>query len=81
MEGKYTKLITALFKIARQDPHYAQMGEEYRLLESRFSEMIMKLSQESQDLAWEFVTHSEAMNWRMLEIICENMQIWRADLP
>lgn len=78
MDRKYTELISALFRMARQDPQYAQMGEEYNMLERRFSEMAGQLPQEDQDLAWEFICHAEAMNWRMLEIICEKMEIWRS---
>lgn len=80
MDGKYAKLISALFAMARQDARYAQMSEEYNALESRFSEVVMQLPPGAQDTAWEFICHSEAMNWRMLEIICEKMQMWRADL-
>lgn len=80
MEKSYSKLISALFQRARHDPAYASMGEEYAKLEERFSQMVMQLPQEDQDLAWAFVCHGEAMNWRMMEILCEEMQIWRSDL-
>ena len=80
MEGKYAKLISKLYQRARQDSIYAQMGEEYAQLEEQFSQMAMNLTQEDQDLAWEFVCHGEAMNRRLLEILCEEMQIWRLDL-
>ena len=42
--------------------------------------MVMQLPQESQDLAWAFICISDEMNWRMLEIICEDMKLWRSDL-
>ena len=80
MDGQYTKLIAMLYQRARQDPVYKNMGEEYTELEERFSQMVMKLSQEDRDLAWEFICHSEMMNRRMLEILCQEMQIWRSDL-
>ena len=80
MEKPYLKLISALFQRARRDPVYASMAEEYAELEEQFSQMVMQLPQEDQDLAWAFVCHGEAMNWRMLEILCEEMQIWRSDL-
>lgn len=80
MAGEYSKLISMLYKRARQDSAYAEMGEEYAELEEQFSQMVMQLPQEDQDLAWEFICHGEAMNRRLLEIICEAMQIWRSDL-
>ena len=80
MEADYSKLIAALFRRARQDSQYAKMGEKYGRLEEQFSRMVMQLPQESQDMAWEFVCVSNEMNWRMLEIICEEMKLWRSDL-
>ena len=79
MEERYSNLIVALFRRARLDPQYAQLAEQYRKLEERYSRMVMHLSQESQDLAWEFICLSDEMNWRMLEILCEDMKIWRSD--
>ena len=80
MEGEYSKLIATLFQRARQDSKYKKMGEEYGRLEEQFSRMVMQLPQESQDLAWAFICISDEMNWRMLEIICEDMKLWRSDL-
>lgn len=80
MDGQYTELIRTLFRMVRNDSEYAIMQEKHDRLEEQFSKMVMQLPQQSQDLAWEFVCHSEEMNWRMLEIICEKMQIWRADI-
>lgn len=78
MDGKYTKLISSLFRMARQDPQYAKMGEKYNKMESQVSEILSRLPQEAQDVVWAYICHSEEMNWRMLEIICEKMEIWRA---
>ena len=80
MDGQHTELIRALFRMARNDPEYAIMHGKYDEVEEQFSNMVMELPQQSQDLAWAFVCLSEEMNWRMLEIICEKMQIWRADV-
>lgn len=80
MDSRYSKLISMLFRRARQDSVYEKLGEEYTELEEHFSQMVMHLSQEDQDLAWSFVGLGEAMNRRLLEIICEEMQIWRSDL-
>lgn len=80
MEGEYSKPIATLFQRARQDSKYKKMGEEYSRLEEQFSRMVMQLPQESQDLAWAFICISDEMNWRMLEIICEDMKLWRSDL-
>lgn len=80
MEGQYSKLISMLYKRARQDTIYAKMGEAYTELEKQFSQIVMQLSKEEQDLAWAFICQGEMMNRRMLEIICEAMQIWRSDL-
>ena len=80
MEGQYSKLISMLYKRARQDSVYKKMGEEYAELEERFSQMVMGLSKEDQDLAWAYIFQGESMNKRMLEIICEEMRIWRLDL-
>ena len=80
MEGRYSKLTSMLFQRARQDPVYAKMGQEYAMLEECFSQMAMHLPQEDQDLVWSFICLGEAMNRRLLEIICEEMQIWRSDI-
>lgn len=73
------KRVHGLFQIARQDPEYSALGEEYDKLEERYAIMVQKLEEEDENLAWEFVLVSDSMNWRMMELICERYDI-RPDL-
>ena len=67
--------IFELFRQARSDPQYAVLAYDYRILEEKFALLTQKLPEEEQDLIWAFVCTSDAMNWRMLEWICEKFGI------
>ena len=60
-----------LFDRARADSQYAKLSVEYCVLEEWFSRKVQELSEGEQDRMWAFVNVSEAMNWRMLELIVD----------
>ena len=70
-----TETIHGLFREARNDSEYAALNEEYTVLEEQFALLAQKLTEEEQDLVWAFVCTSDAMNWRMLEWMCERFGI------
>lgn len=67
--------ILRLFREAHKDPEYASLSREYAILEEKFALLTQKLPEEEQDLVWAFVCTSDAMNWRMLEWMCERFGI------
>lgn len=60
-----------MFRNARMDVHYSELEEQYEKLGERFERMVQTLPQGEQDLVWEYICASEALNWRMLELILE----------
>ena len=74
LEAKREK-IHRLFQMARKDPRYAAMTKEYNALEKKFSRMTQGLSPKDEDLAWAFVCVSDAMNYRMMELLVEIFDI------
>ena len=66
-----SETILRLFREARKDPEYASMSKEYTVLEEQFALLTQKLPEKEQDLVWAFICISDAMNWRMLEWMCE----------
>ena len=63
--------IHSLFEMARRDPKYAVLHRRYKFYEGVMEYMSQKLTEEDQNILWEFICLSEDMNWRMLELICE----------
>lgn len=70
-----TESIHLLFRKVRQDPQYAGLEREYAAMEERIAGLIQSLPEGEQDLIWRFVCTSDAMNWRMIEYICEEYGI------
>lgn len=50
MEGWLTEQIRDVFRLARKDPQYAQMREKHCGLETRISECLKSMPDETQDL-------------------------------
>ena len=69
------KDILALWKIARYDPKCQEIGKRYDELETHFSETVATLGKEYQDLIWAFVTISDELNHRLLEVICQSFNL------
>lgn len=63
--------IKNMFAMARKDDKYAELTAEYELLEMEFAKIARSLSDEEQDVLWEFVCTSDSMNWRILELVAE----------
>ena len=73
--NKLSETIQGLFREARKDPEYALRNREYTVLEEKLALMTQKMMEEEQDLIWAFISTSDAMNWRMLEWMCERFGI------
>lgn len=70
-----TGKVKMLFKMARGDARYAAMSRKYQQLEEKAGQVLQKLGREDKDIVWDFICTSDAMNWRMLEILCERFGI------
>lgn len=68
------------FQLARQDPQYSKMVSEYLVLEQQLGELTRDMTDEEQDVVWGFVCLSDDMNWRMIEILCEEYGINLMDI-
>ena len=67
--------ILAIFEYAKRDPKYAEMNGAYGVLEDLFDKLVAELPDEDQDVIWGFVCLAEAINWRILELLCERYDI------
>lgn len=63
--------VREMFAMARKDEKYAKLTSEYEILEMEFTRIARKLSDEEQDILWGFICTSDAMNWRILELVAE----------
>jgi DNA-binding NarL/FixJ family response regulator len=63
--------VREMFAMARKDEKYAKLTSEYEILEMEFARIARKLSDEEQDILWGFICTSDAMNWRILELVAE----------
>ena len=53
---------------AKNDPVYMQMYREFLILEKQFQDIVHGLPMEQQDIIWEFVFASDALEHRILEL-------------
>ena len=60
--------IKRLRQLARGDREYRELELRFLGLEKRFFHMVNTLPEKQQDLAWEFVCASDALDARLLEI-------------
>ncbi|MBQ2920712.1 MAG: hypothetical protein IJE58_05975 [Oscillospiraceae bacterium] len=75
MNKEMRERILALFREVRRDRKYAALSKEYGKLRENFERLVDRYPVEEQDILWAFVCHSEDMNWRMLEWLCERYDI------
>ena len=67
-----TQWILQRFRLADQDEQYSRMKEEYLQLQKQFEDIVRELPVDKQDVLWGFVSISDGMNWRMLELLWES---------
>ena len=71
MDHSMLDQVRAVWKLSRRDQKCREIGERYDTLETAFSEMVAKLSQQEQDIAWGFVCVSDELDCRVMELMCE----------
>lgn len=75
MEYEMQQRIQTLFRMVNREPGFAAMARKYEKLHRDFEQLVDTYPVEEQDILWAFVCHSEDMNWRMLEWLCERYDI------
>lgn len=75
MEKEIRERILALFRAVNRDRTYGNMAKKYEKLREEFEMLVLSYPEQEQDVLWAFVCHSEEMNWRMLEWLCERYDI------
>ena len=75
-----TEKMHRLWRIVKADKEYSAMNRELLSMEERFSLIISRLSEEEQDAVWAYVCLSGAMDWRIMEIVCEKMR-FSSEIP
>ena len=71
--------IQNVFQLARMDFEYAQMQIQYKEQERSVSEWLQTQPEEIQDTFWEFICLSDAMNWRVLELVLGGFPLQGSD--
>lgn len=67
-----TKL-NAIRLLAKGDDRYYSLLKELRILEKEYNRVLSALPEQEQDIICNFISVSEEMTWRMLEIACRYM--------
>lgn len=75
MDKEMRERILSLFRAVNRDIAYANMAKKYEKLREEFELLVLSYPEQEQDVLWAFVCHSEEMNWRMLEWLCERYGI------
>ena len=75
MRYETERKIRLLRLIAKTDERYNCLMKEYNQLETEFAEITQKLTTEEQDILWAFVCISDEVDHRLLEIICDGIQL------
>lgn len=71
MEHTNPDPVRAMWKLARRDPKCREIGARYDALETAFGELVSGLSPQQQDIAWGFVSASDELDHRVMELMCE----------
>lgn len=67
--------IKEMRQLAKYDKHYRDLEQKFLCAEARYLNMLDQLSDEQQDLAWEFIFASNALDERLLEISRGGLQL------
>jgi len=67
-----TKWVWEQFRLAEKDEKYSLMKEEYLQMQRQFEEIVRQMPMDQQDILWGFITLSDGMHWRMLELLWED---------
>ena len=67
--------IKEMRQLATYDKHYRELEQTFLCAEARYLNMLDQLSNEQQDLAWEFIFASNALDERLLEIARGGLQL------
>ena len=79
MEKWLTERIHEMFRLARKDARYAQMQKRYQELEGTLHHRLHRLPEDVQEIFWEYLCLSDAMNWRILELVLGGFPLQEKD--
>lgn len=63
-----------LREIGKMDPEYSALEVRFRKLHTEMEKMAATLSEKQQNLLWDYVCTSDAMDHRLLEIACQRIR-------
>ena len=75
MNGSKLEQVLAIWKIARHDSKALEIGRRYDEWEIKFTETVANLTTDEQNILWDFVTTSDELNHRVLELVCERFSL------
>ena len=62
-----------IWELSQAETEYRRMLEEIRELEKEYESALALLPKKQEDAVRDFLSHCEAMSWRMLQIACSMM--------
>lgn len=75
MDSMTIVVIKVLRKRAKIEYQYQKLMHKLLWLELEFSEIVNELPEEQQDILWDFVFTSDAIDRRLLELTCDFLEI------
>ena len=69
-----TQGVWEIWELGQADPQYGVMLEEIRVLEREYEAVLRILPEKQRDVICDYVSLCEEMNWRLLEIACQQKE-------
>ena len=68
------QMARAIWRLSQTEPEYQKMLAEARSLENEYEDAVTQLPHKQEIAVRDFLSHCEAMSWRMLQIACAVIQ-------
>ena len=75
VSAETARKITVLLKKVSEDREYAHLLAEYQTMEYRLGELADHLTAAEQNVLWDYKETSDAIHYRILEVICEQFEL------
>lgn len=63
-----------IWELSQAETEYRRMLEEIRVLEKEYESALALLPKNQENAVRDYLSHCEAMSWRMLQIACAMME-------
>lgn len=75
MDTNMERKIEILKQLSKSDEKYRELYSKFLPLEKQFTKIVNRLTNDEQDVIWDFVFTSDELDQRLLEIACDYIHI------